>query len=146
MSHDIVCQFSLRPHRSYSTTARDYKNVTALQGQILMDTFLVSTFSGVGYNFRVFQGIFPRAKKIQGFSGSSRFPGFVGHPYVHRGSSIHWNHGLEFFCRLPFLKQNRKTLLYCEGCLTAHEITFIYFKIKLNYIQRFVTHYSHYIP
>ena len=55
------------------------------------------TFSGVSYTFRVFQGIFPGAKKIQGFPGSSRvfvqgqrksrvfqglpgFPGFVGHP------------------------------------------------------------------
>ena len=29
-------------------------------------------FSGVGCNFRVFQGIFPGANKIQGSSGSSK--------------------------------------------------------------------------
>ena len=29
-------------------------------------------FSGMGCNFRVFQGIVPGANKLQGFSGSSR--------------------------------------------------------------------------
>jgi len=58
------------------------KNIAALQGQKLMRGKSASGhyFSGVEYNFRVFQGIFPGAKKIQGFSGSYRFPGFVGHP------------------------------------------------------------------
>ena len=78
------------------------KNVTTLQGDIVMRGKSVSEqhFSGVRYNVRVFQGIFPGAKKIQGFPGSSRvffqgqrksrvfqglpgfpgFPGFVGHP------------------------------------------------------------------
>ena len=44
-------------------------------------------FSGVGCNFRAFQGTFPGANKIQGLSESSRvfqslpgFPGFVGYP------------------------------------------------------------------
>ena len=40
-------------------------------------------FSEEGSTFRVFQGIFPGAKEIQGFSGSSRvfqgLPGFFGH-------------------------------------------------------------------
>ena len=34
-------------------------------------------FSGVGCNFRVFQGIFPGANNIKGFQA---LPGFVGHP------------------------------------------------------------------
>ena len=39
-------------------------------------------FSGVGCNFRVFQGIFVEANKIQGFQGLPGFLGFVGHPKV----------------------------------------------------------------
>ena len=60
------------------------KNVTTLQDQILMRGKSVSeqNFSGEGYNFRVFQGFFPGAKKIQGFSGSSRVSRFVGHPLI----------------------------------------------------------------
>ena len=47
---------------------------------------LEHTFSGVGWNFRAFQGIFLGAKKVQGLS---RFPGFVGHPV--ETSSIEWS-------------------------------------------------------
>ena len=49
-------------------------NATALQGQKLMRGKSASehNFSWVGCNFKVFQGIFPGANKIQGFSGSSR--------------------------------------------------------------------------
>ena len=52
------------------------KHVTALQGQKLMRGKSASehSFSGVSCNFRVFQGMFPGANKIQGL------PGFVGHP------------------------------------------------------------------
>jgi len=49
------------------------QNATALQGQILIRRKSDSehTYSGMGCNFRGFQGIFPGAKKIQGFSGLS---------------------------------------------------------------------------
>jgi len=47
------------------------KNIAALQGQKLMRGRSASEyyFSGVECNFRVFQGIFPGAKKIQGLPG-----------------------------------------------------------------------------
>ena len=50
------------------------KNVAVLQGQMSGHKKSASehNFSGVGCNFRVFQGIFPGAKKTQGFSESSR--------------------------------------------------------------------------
>ena len=38
--------------------------------------------SGADYNFRVFQGIFQGAEKIQGFQGPPGFPGFVGQPCI----------------------------------------------------------------
>ena len=55
------------------------KNATALQGQEFMCGKSASehNFSGVGCNFRVFQGICPGANKIQGFQG---LRGFFGHP------------------------------------------------------------------
>ena len=57
------------------------KNATELQGQKLMHGKSVSehNFSGMGCNFRVLQGIFPGANKIQSLQG---LPGFVGHPVL----------------------------------------------------------------
>jgi len=37
----------------------------------------------VGCKFWVFQGIFPKTKKIQGFQGLPGFSGFVGHPVAY---------------------------------------------------------------
>jgi len=50
------------------------KNATALQGQKLVHGKSASkhNFSGMGCNCRVFQGTFPGANRIQGFSGTSR--------------------------------------------------------------------------
>ena len=55
------------------------KNLAVLQGQTFLDGKSASehTFSGVGCNVRVFQGIFQGQRKSRVFQG---LPGFVDHP------------------------------------------------------------------
>ena len=68
-------------------------------------------FSGVGFNFRAFQGISPGTNKIKCFSGSSRF---VGHParfkctYHHEMMKTRWQcntlllSNLCYFLQIPY--------------------------------------------
>ena len=70
----MVSSESLSVNKGRDTSLNHMNNVAVLQGQITVHGQSASehNFSGVGSNFRVFPDIFPGAKKIQSFSGSSR--------------------------------------------------------------------------